>query len=48
MGFLSVEGIRECFESGVNPNGIVNAKPLIYKKRRKTDSAHSKRLSFGK
>src|SRR6478609_6047122 len=26
----SVEGIKECFENGVNPNEIVNGKPLIY------------------
>jgi Ankyrin repeat len=26
----SVDGIRECFKSGVNPNEIVNGKPLIY------------------
>jgi hypothetical protein len=26
----SVEGIRECFENGVDPNEIVNGKPLIY------------------
>jgi hypothetical protein len=25
----SVEGIRECFENGVNPNDIVKGKPLI-------------------
>jgi len=26
----SVEGIKECFENGVNPNEIVKDKPLIY------------------
>jgi hypothetical protein len=26
----SVDGITECFENGVNPNKIVNGKPLIY------------------
>jgi Ankyrin repeat len=26
----SADGIRECFKSGVNPNEIVNGKPLIY------------------
>ena len=26
----SVDGIKECFENGVNPNEIVNGKPLIY------------------
>ena len=26
----SVDGIREWFKSGVNPNEIVNGKPLIY------------------
>src|SRR5690606_33665211 len=26
----SVNGIRECFENGVNPNDIVNGKPLIF------------------
>jgi hypothetical protein len=26
----SVEGIRECFEKGVNPNETVNGKPLVY------------------
>lgn len=26
----SVEGIRECFENGVDPNAIVNGKPLVY------------------
>jgi Ankyrin repeat len=26
----SVDGIRECFKSGVNPNEIINGKPLIY------------------
>jgi hypothetical protein len=26
----SVEGIKECFAKGVNPNDIVNGKPLIY------------------
>lgn len=26
----SVNGIRECFENGVNPNEIINGKPLIY------------------
>jgi hypothetical protein len=26
----SVEGIRECFENGVNPNEVHNGKPLIY------------------
>ncbi len=26
----SVDGITECFENGVNPNQIVNGKPLIY------------------
>jgi hypothetical protein len=26
----SVEGIKECFENGVNPNEIVSGKPLIY------------------
>ncbi len=26
----SVEGIKMCFENGVNPNKIVNEKPLIY------------------
>ena len=26
----SAEGIRECFENGVNPNEAVNGKPLIY------------------
>ncbi|MBC7885180.1 MAG: ankyrin repeat domain-containing protein [Saprospiraceae bacterium] len=25
----SVEGIRECFESGINPNQLINGKPLI-------------------
>ncbi|WP_435356387.1 hypothetical protein [Emticicia sp. SJ17W-69] len=25
----SVEGIQECFDNGVNPNAIVNGKPLI-------------------
>ncbi len=25
----SVQGIRECFENGVNPNAIINDKPLI-------------------
>lgn len=27
---LSVEGIKECFENGVDPNLVVNGKPLIY------------------
>ena len=27
----SVDGIRDCFKNGVNPNEIVNGKPLIYK-----------------
>lgn len=27
----SVEGIRECFENGVNPNEVIHGKPLIYK-----------------
>lgn len=26
----SVQGIRECFEKGVNPNETVNGKPLVY------------------
>ncbi|MFN3759932.1 MAG: hypothetical protein ACK4SF_12000 [Algoriphagus aquaeductus] len=26
----SVEGIKECFNHGVNPNQLVNGKPLIY------------------
>jgi hypothetical protein len=26
----SVDGINECFENGVNPNEIVDGKPLIY------------------
>lgn len=26
----SVDGIRECFKSGVNPNEILHGKPLIY------------------
>ncbi|SMP32579.1 ankyrin repeat domain-containing protein [Chryseobacterium profundimaris] len=26
----SVEGIRACFENGVNPNEIINGKPLIF------------------
>jgi hypothetical protein len=26
----SVDGIRECFSNGVNPNQIVNGKPLVY------------------
>lgn len=26
----SVEGIRECFKNGVNPNEVLNGKPLIY------------------
>jgi hypothetical protein len=26
----SVEGIRDCFENGIDPNEIVNGKPLIY------------------
>ncbi len=26
----SVEGIKECFENGVNPNSIAKGKPLIY------------------
>ena len=26
----SVDGIRHCFESGINPNQIVNGKPLVY------------------
>lgn len=26
----SPEGIKECFENGVNPNEVVNGKPLIY------------------
>lgn len=26
----SVNGIKECFENGVNPNELVNGKPLIY------------------
>lgn len=26
----SVEGIRKCFENGVDPNGFANGKPLIY------------------
>jgi hypothetical protein len=27
---LSPEGIKECFENGVNPNQLVKSKPLIY------------------
>lgn len=27
----SVSGIKECFENGVNPNEMVNGKPLVYK-----------------
>lgn len=27
----SVDGIKECFANGVNPNEIVNGKPLVYK-----------------
>ena len=27
----SIDGIRDCFRNGVNPNEIVNGKPLIYK-----------------
>ena len=26
----SVEGIRECFENGIDPNQMINGKPLIY------------------
>ncbi|MBI3235818.1 MAG: hypothetical protein HYZ42_17570, partial [Bacteroidetes bacterium] len=26
----SVEGIKECFENGINPNQLVNDRPLIY------------------
>ncbi len=26
----SVEGIRECFENGVDPNALVNGRPLVY------------------
>ena len=26
----SVDGIKECFENGINPNQVVNGKPLIY------------------
>ena len=26
----SAEGIKQCFEQGVNPNEIINGKPLIY------------------
>lgn len=26
----SIEGIKECFKNGVNPNEIVNGKPLVY------------------
>src|SRR5688572_23636108 len=26
----SVEGIRDCFENGLNPDELVNGKPLIY------------------
>lgn len=26
----SVEGIKECFENGINPNQLVNGRPLIY------------------
>jgi hypothetical protein len=26
----SVEGIRDCFEHGVDPNEVINGKPLIY------------------
>ena len=26
----SVEGIKECFEKGVNPNEMVKSRPLIY------------------
>ena len=26
----SVDGIRQCFESGVDPNQILNGKPLVY------------------
>ncbi|MEJ7740718.1 MAG: hypothetical protein WKF97_25150 [Chitinophagaceae bacterium] len=26
----SVEGIKECFENGVNPNDIIRNEPLIY------------------
>ncbi len=26
----SVDGIKECFENGIDPNQIVNGKPLIY------------------
>ena len=26
----SIDGIKECFANGVNPNEIVNGKPLIY------------------
>ncbi len=26
----SVEGIKECFENGIDPNQIINSKPLIY------------------
>lgn len=26
----SVQGIRECFEKGVNPNEVVKGKPLVY------------------
>ena len=28
--FHSVDGIRDCFKNGVNPNEIVKGKPLIY------------------
>jgi hypothetical protein len=28
--FHSVDGIKDCFKNGVNPNEIVNGKPLIY------------------
>ena len=26
----SIEGIRECFENGIDPNQMINGKPLIY------------------
>ncbi|MDF7818678.1 ankyrin repeat domain-containing protein [Runella sp. MFBS21] len=26
----SVEGIRDCFKNGINPNAIINGKPLVY------------------
>lgn len=31
FGLLSVDGIKESFRNGVNPNQIVNGKPLVYK-----------------